>query len=156
MLYDLPTLRESNAYQAIPIACQACARKGESAEACQQALYRDSIGLPPRSVVAVIFGADCPSASVENILQIVEEDKAYGNTMAYWSALHSARYAVHYCQADHDYVRFYYKHRDEIVAGAKGHYERRDGRLAYLPSRKGETFDMTERATRRRSQKNAA
>src|SRR5712692_5138061 len=145
MLYDLAELLNSPSYRRIDFACAECRARGVGSEQCKQALYRDAVHLPSSAILAVIFGADCPSLAVEQILKILSAD-AFKNVVTYWSTLHSARYAVHYIRADANYIRFFYEHRDSIVAGAKGHYMRSNDRLTYIPSKKTEMYDMSRRA----------
>jgi hypothetical protein len=55
---------------------------------------------------------------------------------------------VHYIESDAEYIRFFYEHRDTIMAGAKGHYTRGPEGLVYIPTRKGEMHDMGKMSAR--------
>jgi hypothetical protein len=142
MIYDISDLGESPNYRRVEIACDECRGRSNPPANCKQAFYRDAVQLPPVAVLGVIFGADCPSAAVDRILEILE-DKSFKEVRRYWSSLHSARYAVHFMAGDAEYIRFFYRHRDNIIADAKGHLVRDDKGFARLPSRKGEMRDMT-------------
>ena len=142
MIYDLSGLGESQHYRRVEIACEECRRRSNPPEKCKQALYRDAVQLPPPAILGVIFGADCPSVAVDRILEILA-GAPFKEARLYWSSLHSARYAVHFMPGDAEYIRFFYQHRDSIVADAKGHVMRDGKSYARLPSRKGEMRDMT-------------
>jgi hypothetical protein len=147
MIYELANFLRSPSYRRVELACQRCRARGEPPSKCKQAFFRDAVHLPPNAIRAIIFGADCPSLAVERILKIVS-DGPFKNVRTYWSSLHSARYAVHYIEADAEYIRFFYEHRDTIMAGAKGHYTRGPKGLVYIPTRKGEMHDMDKMSER--------
>jgi Protein of unknown function (DUF2971) len=152
MIYDLPRHLKSANCRRVELACSQCQARGEPANKCKQALYRDAVHLPADAIRAIIFGADCPSAAVDQILK-VRSGASFKNVRIYWSSLHSARYAVHYIEADEEYIRFFYEHRDTIMAGAKKHYTRASKGLTYIPAKKGEMYDMDRRSARPRDDK---
>jgi hypothetical protein len=148
MIYDLPKHLKSANYRRVELACPRCQARGEPPSKCKQALYRDAVHVPPDAILAIIFGADCPSVAVDRILKI-RSGAPFKNIRIYWSSLHSARYAVHYIEADAEYIRFFYEHRDTIMAGAKKHYTRGSKGLIYIPARKSEMYDMDKMSARR-------
>jgi len=151
MIYELPKLIGSKNYRRIDLVCAECQARGKSWEECKQSLYRDAVHLPPEAIQGVIFGADCPSFAVEEILQLLNE-KPFEGVKTYWTALHSSRYAVQYIQGDAAYIRSFYEGRDQMVAGAKDHFSSKAGRLTYYPAKKGELFDMKRRRANDRAE----
>ena len=147
MIYELPKLLASPDYRRVDLACARCQGRNKSPEECKQALYRDAIHVPPSAILGVIFGADCPYVAVDRILKVLSID-AFKHVQTYWSALHSARYAVHYVRAEPASIRSTYEERDKMVAGAKGHLTSKPNGLTYVPSRKGEMYNMRQRTAR--------
>lgn len=142
MIYDLADHRRSPSYRRVDLECDDCRRRGNPPAKCKQGLYRDALQLPPPAILGVIFGADCPSLAVDRILDLLAGE-SFKHVRPYWSSLHSARYAVHCMGGDAEYIRFFYRHRDTIVADAKGDVIRSEKNVTRLPSRKGEMRDMT-------------
>ena len=64
----------------------------------------------------------------------------YSQVELYWSALHSAKYAVQYVKGDRKYIEFIQEHRARDVAYAKGHVYRKGDSLELRGSRKGMNY----------------
>ena len=144
MLYEHFDKLKSPSYRRRVFACATCRQHGQPPEKCKQTSYRDAVYLPPKAILAVVFGADCPSEDVERLLTILATDP-FKSVKLYWSALHSERYALHYIRADAKDIRSFYEGRDELVAQAKGHFVQDRDQTIRLPSKKTVTYDMSRR-----------
>ena len=101
MIYDLGLVRASKNYSRPRFACDACRKANKPPDQCENATYRDAIGVPATAVRAVILGTDISKAHVADILALLDHPD-FAHVKVYWSSLHSDRYVLQYNEDDNE------------------------------------------------------
>ena len=147
MIYDSSKLNPRGDFSEVSVACADCRDKGVPKEKCTMPWFRDVVKLPPESVRGVIFGADCPINYVNELLQILSEER-FCHVKLYSSSLHSDEYVIHYFEHDAETIKVSQQSYSEKIAHAKNHFFLKNGRETWSPnaSQKGVNYRYLEKS----------
>jgi len=75
MIYEASALNPREDFSEVAFPCPTCTEKGILNEQCKMPLFRDLVKLPPEAILSLIFGADCPSNYVSELLPTLAEER---------------------------------------------------------------------------------
>lgn len=139
MIYDLPTIRDSEHYTQPRFTSEVFLKAEKALEYWENATFRDALRVPPDAILAVILGTDTSKADVIAILRALDSPEL-AHVRVYWSSLHSDKYVLQYNRDDKVdgewYSLFIQGLRERQTAGAKGHVRHEPSVTLYFSAKK--------------------